>query len=57
MLMSKAIVAVALAIAAVAAAQPARRPASLVVLGGTVITENAARQVLTPGAVRNDHAS
>ena len=51
MLMSKAIVAVALAIAAVAAAQPARRPASLVVLGGTVITENAARQVLTPGAV------
>src|SRR5438093_12709842 len=43
--MPKVFVAVALAIAAVAAAQPARRAASLVIVGGTVITENAARQV------------
>jgi 5-methylthioadenosine/S-adenosylhomocysteine deaminase len=32
-------------------AQQARRPASLVVIGGTVITENSTRQVLSPGAV------
>ena len=49
--MRKLIVAAALAIAAVAAAQPARRTASLVVIGGTVITGNAAHLVLTPGAV------
>src|SRR5947207_335518 len=49
--MPKAFFAVAVALAAVAAAQPARRAASLVVVGGTVITENGARQVLTPGAV------
>ncbi len=36
------------------AAQQARRPASLVVIGGTVITENATRQVLSPGAVAID---
>jgi 5-methylthioadenosine/S-adenosylhomocysteine deaminase len=36
------------------AAQPARRPASLVVVGGTVITENSTRQVLSPGAVAID---
>ena len=48
------IAAAALAIAAVAAlsaGQPARRAASLVVIGGTVITENATHQILSPGAV------
>jgi 5-methylthioadenosine/S-adenosylhomocysteine deaminase len=40
-----------LACAAMAAAQAGPRRVSLVVVGGTVITENAARQVLTPGAV------
>src|SRR3989442_11699481 len=39
------------AVAALAASQPARRAASLVVIGGTVITENATHQILTPGAV------
>jgi 5-methylthioadenosine/S-adenosylhomocysteine deaminase len=43
--------AAALAILAIAPAQPVRRPASLVVIGGTVITENATHQILTPGAV------
>jgi 5-methylthioadenosine/S-adenosylhomocysteine deaminase len=42
---------IALAMAALAAAQPGRRPASLVVVGGTVITQNAAHQILSPGAV------
>src|SRR5437867_9361130 len=48
------IAAAALAIAAgvaLAANQPARRAASLVVIGGTVITENATHQILSPGAV------
>ncbi|HEV8235326.1 MAG TPA: hypothetical protein VGP84_12050, partial [Gemmatimonadaceae bacterium] len=36
------------------AAQQARRPASLIVIGGTVITENSTRQVLSPGAVAID---
>src|SRR5439155_18280438 len=36
---------------ALAANQPARRAASLVVIGGTVITENATHQILSPGAV------
>jgi len=40
---------VLLSIAGLAA--QARRPASLVVIGGTVITENSTRQVLSPGAV------
>jgi 5-methylthioadenosine/S-adenosylhomocysteine deaminase len=35
----------------VVAAQQPRRPVSLIVVGGTVITENAAHQMLTPGAV------
>jgi 5-methylthioadenosine/S-adenosylhomocysteine deaminase len=35
-------------------AQPARRPASLVVVGGTVITQNPDRQRLTPGAIAID---
>ncbi|MBI3402590.1 MAG: amidohydrolase [Acidobacteria bacterium] len=33
------------------AAQPARRPISLVVIGRTVITQNARHQILSPGAV------
>jgi 5-methylthioadenosine/S-adenosylhomocysteine deaminase len=41
----------ALAIGALAAAQSTRRPASLVVIGGTIVTENAGRQILSPGAV------
>src|SRR4051794_34080693 len=32
-------------------AQPARRRVSLVVTGGTVLTQNASHQILTPGAV------
>src|SRR3982074_1158894 len=36
---------------AVAAAQPGRRSVSLIVIGRTVITENAARRILSPGAV------
>src|SRR5579862_96117 len=42
---------VALAVAASAAAQTPRRQASLVVIGGTVITENSQHQILAPGAV------
>ncbi len=45
------ITAITLAIVAVAAAQSARRPATLVVVGGSVITQNATRQILSPGAV------
>jgi 5-methylthioadenosine/S-adenosylhomocysteine deaminase len=36
---------------AVAAAQPGRRSVSVIVIGGTVITENATRQIFSPGAV------
>src|SRR4051812_25146040 len=39
------------------AAQPARRTVSLVVIGGTVITQNASRQVFSPGAVAIDGAT
>jgi 5-methylthioadenosine/S-adenosylhomocysteine deaminase len=39
-----------------AAAQPPRRSISLVVVGGTVITENAARAMLSPGAIAIDGA-
>jgi 5-methylthioadenosine/S-adenosylhomocysteine deaminase len=42
------------ALAAVLAAQPGRRAVSLIVLGGTVLTQNAARTTLTPGAVAID---
>jgi 5-methylthioadenosine/S-adenosylhomocysteine deaminase len=38
----------------VAAAQPPRRAVSLVVVGGTVITQNAARDIVSPGAVAID---
>jgi 5-methylthioadenosine/S-adenosylhomocysteine deaminase len=49
------IIALAVAAASLGLAQ-ARRPISLVVVGGTVITENAAHQILTPGAVAIDGA-
>jgi hypothetical protein len=39
-----------------AAGQPARRSISLVVVGGTVITENAAPAILSPGALAIDGA-
>ncbi len=47
-------VAAVLALWAIAAAQAPRRAVSLIVIGGTVITENAARQVLSPGALAID---
>src|SRR5678815_4672744 len=46
-----AVFAIALVSIASLTAQQARRPASLVVIGGTVITENSTRQLLSPGAV------
>jgi len=46
-----------LAAAGAAAAQTARRPVSLVVTAGTVVTENAAHQILSPGAVAIDGAT
>jgi 5-methylthioadenosine/S-adenosylhomocysteine deaminase len=42
------------AIGLTAAAQPARRAVTLVVVGGTVITQNAARDIISPGAVAID---
>jgi 5-methylthioadenosine/S-adenosylhomocysteine deaminase len=51
------IVALILAAAMCAACHSSRRAASLVVIGGTVITENAAGQVLSPGAVAIDGAT
>lgn len=50
------ICAITLATTVMAAGQPGRRAVSLVVLGGTVVTANRARQVLTPGAVAIDGA-
>jgi len=44
----------ALVLAVAALAQPARRPVALIVLGRSVITENAAHDILTPGAVAID---
>ncbi len=43
--------AIVLLTAAAVAAQPSRRLISLIVVGGTVLTENASHQVLSPGAV------
>jgi 5-methylthioadenosine/S-adenosylhomocysteine deaminase len=37
--------------ASIVAAQPARRAVSLLVVGGTVLTQNAAHAILSPGAV------
>ena len=42
---------VAAFLAVAALQQPARRPVALVVIGGTVLTENAAHRTLTPGAL------
>jgi 5-methylthioadenosine/S-adenosylhomocysteine deaminase len=39
---------------AVSAAQPARRAISLVVVGGTVITQNSSREIISPGAIAID---
>ena len=47
-------IALVLAVAALAAAPPAKRRATLVVTGGTVITMDAQRRVLSPGAVAID---
>jgi 5-methylthioadenosine/S-adenosylhomocysteine deaminase len=47
-------VVVAVALGGFVAAQPPRRTISLLVAGGTVITENAARQILAPGSVAVD---
>ena len=44
----------ALAVTVWPAAQAAKRPAALVVIGGTVVTEDATRRVLSPGAVAID---
>jgi len=44
----------ALLAVAVLAAQPARRTISLVVVGGTVLTQNAAHDVVSPGAIAID---
>src|SRR5262249_11118909 len=53
-----AVLLVMLSIAAAAVlAQPARRSVALVVTGGTVVTQNASRQVLAPGAVAIDAAA
>src|SRR5260221_2006357 len=47
--------AAAIAVLSIAAlTAQARRPVSLVVVGGTVLTENSTRQVLAPGAVAID---
>jgi hypothetical protein len=42
------------AVAAVSLGAQARRPVSLVVTGGIVLTENATHAILTPGAVAID---
>src|SRR3954467_7455521 len=49
--------AIATLIVSGAGAQPARRPVALVIVGGTVIAQNAAHQIFTPGAVAVDGAS
>ncbi len=45
---------VALATVVVVSAQPARRRVSLIVTGGTVLTQNAAHTILSPGAIAID---
>src|SRR4051812_34819898 len=39
------------AVAFLAAQAPARRQVSLIITGGTVVTQDAARRVLSPGAI------
>jgi len=51
---SGALAAIVVAAVSFVAAQPARRAIALVVSGGTVVTQNATRQVLSPGAVAID---
>ena len=53
--MTRHVLAVLVSLVAVASAQPARR-ISLVVVGGTVLTQNSAHEVLSPGAVAIDGA-
>jgi 5-methylthioadenosine/S-adenosylhomocysteine deaminase len=45
---------IGLAVVTMVAAQPARRGVTLVVVGGTVITQNATREVMAPGAIAID---
>ena len=47
----KQVIVLTLAAVAVLAAQPARRSVSLIVIGGTVIAQDAAHRVVAPGAV------
>jgi 5-methylthioadenosine/S-adenosylhomocysteine deaminase len=47
----KPVIVLTLAAVAVLAAQPARRSVSLIVIGGTVLTQDAAHRVVAPGAV------
>jgi len=49
-----ALAAIVVAAISVVAAQPARRAIALVVSGGTVVTQNATHQILSPGAVAID---
>ena len=51
------VVALALVAETGVSAQSTRRPVSLVVIGGSVITENPSHQVLSPGAVAIDGTS
>ena len=44
----------ALVVGATMAGQPARRAAALVVIGGTVLTQDAAHRTLSPGAIAID---
>lgn len=48
------IVAIVLAVVALAATQAPRQRASLIVIGGAVVTQNATRQILSPGALAID---
>jgi 5-methylthioadenosine/S-adenosylhomocysteine deaminase len=49
--------AIAVCVAASALTAQSRRPVSLIVVGGTVITQNGSHQTFTPGAVAIDGAS
>src|SRR5436853_7760881 len=49
-----ALIVIVYAATALGAAQPTRRSVALIVTGGTVLTQNSERQVLTPGAVAID---
>ena len=49
--------AIVVAVVSGAFAQPARRPVSLLVVGGTVVTQNAAHEIVSPGAVAIDGTS